>query len=391
MSDWADRVDTLPGTYTRAMYPAEFWDSVLVVPDVGERLLWRIDMAAGTRTTLGSMGGGPGEYARVSWALKVHRDSVAISPGMAWMPFPVLSVATGAGRTVSFRPNSADDDRASAFASIAQPFIALADTLGNLYGEAAMRAPSFDSTTQRIRQAGGVRDTSDIRRFSTRTLAVDTLMLFPRGVHYEPPGQDATGAMALGLSLGSYGPSNGWTVAEDGRLLLVDAATYELRVLDRNLEPISTWRFLKSAIPVSQAGWDDYVKQSTRGSIALMEKTMEQVLGTSGAKRPRPAGPRYVVPTMPDTLPPVRTGGVTRPLHVVDNTAWIPVNRVDPPGAEFWDILDIERGTLLVTLALPANHRLLHVTRRGAYILAKDDDDLERILLYRQYVNQSPP
>jgi len=56
--EWAAAVDTLPGTYTRVMRPAEFWDSVLVVPDVRERVLWRVDMARGTREPLGSQGAG---------------------------------------------------------------------------------------------------------------------------------------------------------------------------------------------------------------------------------------------------------------------------------------------------------------------------------------------
>ncbi len=57
-SEWAAAVDTLPGTYTRVMRPAEFWDSVLVVPDLRERVLWRVDMARGTREPLGSQGAG---------------------------------------------------------------------------------------------------------------------------------------------------------------------------------------------------------------------------------------------------------------------------------------------------------------------------------------------
>ncbi len=381
--EWAAGVDTLPGTYTRAMYPAEFWDSVLVVPDVGERLLWRIDMVNGTREPLGSQGGGPGEYPRVSWALKVHRDSVAISPGMAWMPFAVIDVRAGKGRTMSFGARDVGTGTAEVLAGVAQPFLALSDTLGHLYGEAVMHAPSMDSAAKRRLTMGGMRDTSDIRRYSIRTGTTDTLTLLPKGVHHEPPGVDASGAMALGMGLGPYGAYSGWAATEDGRLILVDAATYGVRVFDRTMEPVAQWTFPSEPIAVSETGWEQYVQETTRGSIALVEKSLEQVLGAAGAKRPRPAGPRYVVPPMPSVLPPVRTNGGTRALHAWGNIAWIPVNRVDPPTIDFWDVLDIATGERLATVVLPANHRLIHVTKRGAYIVAKDDDDLERILLYR--------
>ena len=86
---------------------------------------------------------------------------------------------------------------------------------------------------------------------------------------------------------------------------------------------------------------------------------------------------------MPRSLPPVSSGDGVRPMYTFDQLAWIPVNRMDPPGLEFWDVIDLARGVRLTTVALPANHRLVLVTKLGAYVVAKDDDDLERILLYR--------
>lgn len=47
-------------------------------------------------------------------------------------------------------------------------------------------------------------------------------------------------------------------------------------------------------------------------------------------------------------------------------------------------MVDLARGERLVTLALPDNHRWVHTTALGAYIVAKDEDDLAPVLLYRR-------
>jgi len=77
IADWASRIDTLTGEYSRIVRPAEFWDSILIVPGLIEKRLWKLNIATGERALFGSRGGGPGEYARVAWAFKVHTDSVA--------------------------------------------------------------------------------------------------------------------------------------------------------------------------------------------------------------------------------------------------------------------------------------------------------------------------
>jgi hypothetical protein len=382
--EWAERVDTLPGTYTRVMRPAEFWDSVLVVPDVAERLLWRIDMATGTREELGTRGGGPGEYGRVSWAAKIHGDSVAILQGSSWIPFPIISVATGRGRTVSWRPNHDMDRVKESVLSVSQPWLQHGDTLGHVYAERITHPTEFDSVSGRpIPGSGGLRDTVALVRFSVRSDAVDTLLQFPRGVHSTPTRFASDGAMLFGMGLGPYGPTNTWTVTADGRLWLVDAARYQVRVLDQQLRETADRSFTSDSIPVSTDGWDAYVQRTTNGSIELLEKTMEGVAAQMGKPMKRSAAPRYVVPPMPSSLPPVIAPSGTVQMHAFDDIAWIPVSRVDPPETEYWDIVDMARGERLATVSLPANHRLVHVTKRGAYIVAKDDDDLERILLYR--------
>lgn len=130
VEQWASSVDTLPGTYTRVMSPAEFHDSLLIVPDVAERLLWRINLKDGTRDAFGSQGGGPGEWARAGWAGKVSADSVVIFQSFASPPFPVIDVVTGRGRTNSPMLSGEGTDSDAIFASVSSPLIRHADTLG---------------------------------------------------------------------------------------------------------------------------------------------------------------------------------------------------------------------------------------------------------------------
>ncbi len=382
--EWSAAVDTLPGTYTRVNRPAEFWDSVLVVPDFGENLLWRIDLVTGAREQIGSRGGGPGEYDRIGSTAKVHRDSVAILYGFAWSPFPVISVRTGRGRTVSFRNEQTASDTRALLLSVAQPRLNSADTLGFVYGEPITRAMELDAATGRpIPGSGGMLDTTPIVRYSINTGAVDTLAHFPVGVLRPRMGTDATGAMTSGMGLGPYGAYNLWTPTADGRLLFVEAAEYRVRLVDERLAPIASHTLPFATVPVSKAGWDAYVQTTTKGSLALLEKSVQNVSAQMGKAMPRPSGPRYVVPDMPAVLPPVSSGDGPRRAHVVGEIAWIPVSRIDPPGVEFWDVVDLTSGERLSTVELPARHYLVLVTKLDAYVVAQDDDDLQRILRYR--------
>lgn len=136
IAEWAAGVDTLPGTYTMLSSPIDYWDSVLVVADVREQLLWRIQLDGGARDSLGSRGSGPGEFRRTGRLAKVHRDSVALLQGVTGMPFPVLSVATGRGRTVFLRREPTNPGMQDVLRSVAQPWLRFGDTLGDVYGAA---------------------------------------------------------------------------------------------------------------------------------------------------------------------------------------------------------------------------------------------------------------
>lgn len=220
-------------------------------------------------------------------------------------------------------------------------------------------------------------------RYSTHDGTVDSLLTFPKGVHYEPSYRTDDGTMRSHMGLGPYGPSNIWTVSPDGRLWLVNAARYEVRVLSRDGAQIFSQSFSSDSIPVSQTGWDAYVHRITGQSTQWLEESVQAMGMKLDAPMPRPPGLQYDVPPAPVMLPPVNSGDGVRQIHTFDDMAWVPVSRVDPPTIEHWDILDMARGARLVTVSRSPHERLLHVSKRGAYIAVKDDDDLERLVLYR--------
>jgi hypothetical protein len=379
VSAWSGGVDTLSGTYTRVMSPAEFHDSLLVVPDVADGAVWRVNLRQGTRIAFGSKGNGPGEYQRPGWAVRVHADSVALLFGSAHTPFPVLSVETGRGRTHALTTPGIADPQSAAIAAVMAPHLRLSDTLGNIYGAPSMRIAGAGASPSNA----VVLDTQPIVRFSRRATAVDTVLQNPIGVPVVPTGRDADGAMTFGMSMGPYAPYNDWSVLADGRVVHVDAARYHVRLMDRAGAALGAWTLPSRRIPVSDSGWKRYVQQATNNSIALVKKSVGQLEAQMGTKMKGIQAPRYVVPDRPRLLPPVNFGGGVLRMHGYGQVLWIPVHVTDPPGAEYWDIIDHTQGARVVTIAMPPNHRVVHVTALGAYVVAKDDDDLERILLYR--------
>ncbi len=383
IAQWSSRVDTLPGTYTRVMSPAEFHDSLLVVPDIAERLIWRINVNDGTRSAFGSQGGGPGEWARAGWAGKVSRDSVVIFQSFASAPFPVIDVVTGRGRTHALMSAGEGSEIDAIFTSVSSPLVRHADTLGRIYGAPRLAPPQRDPATGRMMPPIGQADTAPIVRYSLQSGGPDTLVRFRTGVQARAAERDVSGAIALPMSLGLYGPYNDWHVMRGGDLLVVDATTYTVQVRRAGASDVREFTLPWTPIAVSDSGWRAHVQNTTKGSIAMIEKSMADVSAKSGRSMTGLQPPRYVVPEKPATLSPVNFGGGVRRMHSSGSIAWIPVSRAEPSVTEFWDLVDIDRGARITTLEFPVNHRLLHVSSLGAYVVAKDADDLERILLFR--------
>lgn len=377
--EWASGVDTIPGEYTRVVRVAEMADSTLVFGDAMERQLWRVNAKAGTREVLGRRGAGPGEYQRVGFTVKVHRDSVALPSGTAGNPIPVISAATGTGRTHSLMNAIEVGAGLASLSILSSPLLQWADTMGRLYGAPTPMELSFD---ERRKPTIVRRDTVPIVRYSMTTGDVDTLAQFAVGQLMPAPSPNPNGTAGLWLAMREYGAYNNWKASADGRIVIVDAARYVLRVLDESGAELHTWQIPYTAVDVSEEGWQRYVDSATKNAGKIAEQALKQIPNRGTAPMIGPPPPH--VPPMPRTLPPVAFNGeLQRNVHWHGDAVFIPVNVVDPPGVEHWDIVNVTTGSRLATVSLPPRHRIIHAGEHGVYVVHTDDDDLERILRFR--------
>ncbi len=384
ISEWASRVDTLPGVYSSVGRPVEFHDSLLIVSDRIEGAIWRINLRSGTRQRFGSQGNGPGEYATAGRVAKLHRDSVAVLPSLSVTPFPIIDVTSGRGRSYSLAGAALAKDPDSRFGVfLSLPQLRAMDTLGIAYGAHTFKLPVTDSVTGRRLAPVPHTDTAIIVRVSLQGPRFDTLAHFYRGITMKPHTSDARGNMVFDLSLGPYGPWSEWHVKQDGTLVLVDAATYRVRVLSAGSPIEREFSLDWTPVAVSDSGWNAYVEQEISGSLDAAERSLDRVSAQLGKRVGGPKPWRYTVPPKPEALSPVNFQGGAQTVLSLGDAAWIPVHRADPPLTEFWDVVDLLRGERLKTLSLPRDQKLIALSATGAYVAARDDDDLLRILLYR--------
>jgi hypothetical protein len=378
---WASRVDTLPGEYSRVVRAAEFHDSLLVFGDLREQLLWRVNLRTGARDTIGRRGGGPGEFRRIGWVAKVHTDSVAVFEGFASWPLPVVSVATGRGRTVRLLQLNNPETTEGVLYSVSTPYLLAADTLRHVFGSPMMSQAVRDSAAKRF--VDPPLDVHRIVRYSLETGRVDTLVEFPRGYVYRKSGNDETGRSVKRVGLGPYAPVNGWSVRADGLLLRADASRYILTLHAPNGDSVRGWHVPFAPIAVDDSTWRVYLTQSIAFSRNLMRGQVRSISDALGRPMAPPPEPVIEEPEQPSTLPALALQDGQAPLHFVGSVAWIPVHVGQNTNEPGWDRVNLDTGERLGRYTLPPNHRLVLATAQGAYVVRVDDDELEHLMLLR--------
>ena len=377
IADWAVRIDTLAGEYTRVMNPAEFWDSILIVPDVAESRLWKVNVITGERTLFASRGSGPGEYPLVGWAMKVHSDSVAITQVRALMPFPVLSVATGLGRTQTFAPAYDADALTRVVRMHQRSVVRYADTLGNLYASAARESDRNGRRLWPEMLADEAVVTTPRLRLSLRGQRIDSSGLVPLPLQTAERVKPGAGDGRALKAVGPYSPYNSWVVLPDGRSVLAGGASYTLEVMQVSGALDGPWSVDYPRIAASSEGYNTWVEDNRRRTAGLLTQTL---LGVDVPKLPRRQQREYE--PMPTYLPPLNFAGI-RSMHGSGDVAWVPVHVEDPPVRETWDLVHIGRRTRICRVALDRNHRLLLVTANGTYVAVQNELDLERIVRFQ--------
>jgi hypothetical protein len=377
--EWALQVDTVPGEYSGVVALLEAQDSSIILTDPLERTAWAVDLALKVRREFGARGDGPGEYRLPSGLARVHSDSVALLQGSIRKPFPVLSDRSGKGRSHVVERLDVPGRGLASANGLSVPLLKAADTVGHVYAARTMIEMVADKQGRRVVRGA---KSYPIIRYAMDGSGIDTLAILPTGWLLPPSVHNEDGSVSAWIPRGPYAAMNGWQVVPDGRLLLIDAAAYRVQVLGVDGNERAKWQRRVARIPASPAGWDAYIERMGGAQQRALDRAARITQLPVGQRSTR--FPSFLAPEKPDFLPPVAFSGESssRSALVFGDWVFIPVNASDPPTVEYWDVLELATGRLIVTLSLPERHRLIHVGRLGAYVVSKNADHLERILLF---------
>lgn len=191
---------------------------------------------------------------------------------------------------------------------------------------------------------------------------------------------DPPGRVRYGMPYIPFSPQDGWTVTPTGELIVVRAGDYHVERSGagglRRGAPVPF-----RPLPVTTADKRAYTKEfmensgvggkGTNGGSAignvpadwLTDEAIDRLVATN----------RYA-----ETKPPITDRA---PILAPDGTLW--VERSAPLGAPAtYDLFD-GAGKVIRKVTLPAGRRLLLVVRTSVYLVATDEDGVERVERYR--------
>lgn len=326
-------------------------ERILILDPTDRGLVLLIPGQRGFRT-VGRPGAGPGEY---RWPSRL----LALPAGETG----VLDAALARILKVSAEDEtqSTVDPRGPSRSGGPIPSASFADTLGFLYGAAALVVRGQGSRWVAL-------DTLLILRWRSGEPRLDTVVRVHRRL---PP----TASVQNGMVVSRSGPptpfwvESTWAVGPDGRVGVVHPDPYRIELIDPDGQRIATAPIPATPIRLTTAHrrlWRD----------AQGTPTMQLVYPGGG----QPPFTRVVKPTVRDParwpafLPPV-TG--EPPIFDQQGRLW--VARSTPAGAgPLFDVFD-KQGNRQVQVALPSGTRLLGFGRRWLYLARRDRDDLERV------------
>lgn len=321
----------------------------VVVSDGLERLVALLDFETGEVTPIGREGQGPGEYGSPGPLFAWPGDSTLLLD-FGNMRGLVLH-GTAVGRTI--RLQAADD----------LPLVPRAvDGAGHLYGMLPRMSPTVPSGA----------DSTPIVRLDPATGRIDTAAWIG--------GERAAGGVIImrrgsggGVQLQTtpYGPEDGWTVASDGSVAVVDAETYQVTWTGpdgrRRAGPVLPYE----PVPIGKAEKAEWVEEQ-----ANMRFTVRTPQGSQSLRGSRPDPDDY---DWPAHKPPFPARGV---FMAPSGHVWIRVSQPAGANTEQFDIID-RNGARIRRVELPPGRRLAGLGAGSVYATRTDADDLLWLERYR--------
>ncbi len=319
--DFTTPVWTSPVEFTHLYWIRELSDGRLILPDPGERVVHLLGADGRPLGTIGTQGGGPGEFQLPLHVMALRGDTTLLND-REQQRFLVIGPDGKPVRTIPWPTMQRGSDGLQNGMQ--------GDGLGNIYfPRSVLRGDPGVTPLLRWNPANGQVD-------SVQVLAM------PKTVRSEPrPGVTST-------SIVPYDEGDVWGVAQGGAIAVVHPREYQLE-----------WRAV-----------DGTINRGTAIPYRAAPVTAEE--------RTEDFGPNTDLP-IPTTKPAVtRTGILVSPRGEV----W--VSRYPAPGEERgrWDVLSKD-GKLLRSLTLPGRRTIIGFGRNLVYVVRYDDDDIQHLEAYR--------
>ena len=335
----------------------ELSDGRVIVVDARELTVKLLDLRAGTATTVGRSGEGPGEYRWPSRLYPLPGDSTLLHDGAGGR----LMIIQPDGKPGGFYdPNQIETD--SGVARLRRFNLRFSDGRRYLYGEAQPIKVGADGAME-------LADHSAIERLEIATKKRDTVAMWPVR-------KDANARLVAGVGvitqprMDAWPVWEHWVVSPTGRIAFVFPDPYRVDVVDAGGRVIQS-----RPIPYERVRVDDALKKQHQDERTSL--TMAMTVTREGASRIEATRRPYRPPAeWPEFLPPYRGSGQFGP----DGLLWI--SRMTAAGRPpLYDVID-GSGKLFERVELPPRTKLVGFGAKSIYLVRFDQDDLQYLQRY---------
>ncbi len=343
-----DRVLSQDFTQIRGL--RELPDGRVLLSDRLDKGVVVVDFATNSMRAIGRSGRGPAEYRMPTTLTPLPGDSTLLSD-------------EGNSRIAIIGP----DLRIHRSMNVMLPGASMAvgarsiDNLGRFY----LQIPAWMSSVELPN------DTIPIVRFDPKARKVDTLVRV-KGMDWLPPGP------RHGFGWVVFAPQDVWTVAPGGRVAVVRSGDYHVEWYEPNGRVLRGAPVRFERIPVTMEERLAYVRE-------FLDNSMMSGRGEEGSMSPIPAEMKdekrvremATRNTFAEAKPAFTDGAL---IQGPDNTLWVE-RSIRLGEAPLWDVFD-GNGRHISRVRLRAKHQLAGVGARFLYVIATDDDGVQRLERY---------
>jgi len=354
---------TFEEPFTQLVGVRELRSGDVIVADMRDRSLLKVNLKTGTATSLSREGSGPTEFLFPTAVYPFPGDSTVIydmgnqryllldPTGKPTGTFRMEDGSGGGGGFMILRAAAGADDR------------------GRLY---------YSSGGQRGGGPGGgppeFSDSAMVVRYDRATGTFDTL-----GVVMVPkPKVEASGSAnsrSINIRRVPMAPEDAWGVAPSGRVGVARVATDQVEWWLPDGKTVAGPPVPYAPIPVTEADKKAWQEQAARGGISVNNNN-GQITVSPAQLKPQPIDPSI---PWPATKPPFPANAVR---VAPTGELWLLRSRPASDPRPQYDIFDAS-GRLVRQVRLPAETRLVGFGKDVVYLVRRDADDLEYLERYR--------